>query len=110
MRRAGAWLARFVAGGALPPGHEMLDRKGSLKDDWVDTVRTFVAAQAASRRAAPLRAAITPEPTVPPEVPPPPTPPEVPPVVDPPEPAPPSPVRDPPSSFVRSRRRSRRRR
>lgn len=76
----------------------MLDRKGSTKDDWVDVVRAFVAAQAATRRAAPLRAAITPEPSVPPEVPPPPSQPEVPPVVDPPEPAPPAPVRDPPSS------------
>jgi hypothetical protein len=84
----------------------MLGRKGAVKDVWIDAVRAFVAAQAASRGRRPLYAAITPEPTPPPEMPPPPTPNEVPPVVDPPEPSPPAPVRDPPSSLRwRSRRR-----
>jgi hypothetical protein len=96
--------------GQLPMRCEMLHRKAA-KDEWIDAVQAFVAAQAASRRPAPLHAAITPEP-VPPEIPPPSPPPEVPPVVDPPEPGSPAPVRDPPSSPPASvvKRCSRRRR
>jgi hypothetical protein len=89
----------------------MLDRKSSRRDDWGDAVRAFVAAQAAwRRRGIARRAAITPEPTVPPEIPPHPTPPEVPPVIDPPEPAAPAPVYDPPRSPPASFRRWRGRR
>src|SRR5512138_1465634 len=111
--KSGAHRARGLPWLGQPPMRcEMLDRKRAHKDKWVDVVRAFAAAQVAWRRGAPLRAAITPEPNVPPEVPPPQPPNEVPPVVDPPEPSPPSPVRDPPSSPPASfvKRRSRRRR
>ena len=74
----------------------MIDPETRRKDAWAKVVRNYVMARAALKRAA-----ITPEPTIPPippEMPPTPTPVDVPPVIDdPPGVAPLAPVRDPPS-------------